>query len=99
MFVYFMIFILITLFIHNIFKKLNLVEGLSCKKNRDEVVNRNSAKINALDKVITNIDNNLKVLKKDVDENKNRSTVNEGKINSTSKKADKKAQAKMSSMD
>ena len=42
MFVYFMIFILITLFIHNIFKKLNLVEVLSCEKNRDEVVNRNS---------------------------------------------------------
>jgi len=98
MFVYFLIFILITLFIHNIFKKLNLIEGLSCEKNRDELVNRNSAKINALDKVITNLDNNLKVLKKDVDENKTRSTANNEKINSTSKKSDKAAQAKMKSM-
>ena len=56
------------------------------------------ARINALDKVITNIDNNLKVLKKDVDENKTRSTANNEKINSTSKKSDKAAQAKMKSM-
>mgnify|MGYP003969344649 FL=1 len=98
MFVYFLILLLITLFIHNIFKKLNLVEGLSCEKNRDEVVNVNSAKIKSLDKVITNVDNVLKVLKKDVGENKTRTITNEKSINATSKKSDEKANAKMKEM-
>lgn len=98
MFVYLLILLLITLFIHNIFKKLNLIEGLSCEKNRDEIVNNNSAKINALDKIITNVDNTLKVLKKDVDENKTRTITNEKSINSTTKKSDEAAQAKMKEM-
>lgn len=98
MFVYLLILLLITLFIHNIFKKLNLIEGLSCEKNRDEIVNNNSAKINALDKIITNVDNTLKVLKKDVDENKTRTITNEKSINATTKKSDEAAQAKMKQM-
>jgi len=98
MLVYLLILLLITLFIHNIFKKLNLIEGLSCEKNRDEVVNQNSAKINALDKVITNVNNILKVLKKDVDENKTRTITNEKNIHATSKKSDEKANAKMKEM-
>ena len=98
MFVYLLILLLITLFIHNIFKKLNLIEGLSCEKNRDEIVNNNSAKINALDKIITNVDNTLKVLKKDVDENKTRTITNEKSINATTKKSDEAAQAKIKQM-
>ena len=54
--------------------------------------------INDLDKVITNVNNILKVLKKDVDENKKRTITNEKNIHATSKKSDEKANAKMKEM-
>ena len=98
-FVYLLIFLLAALLFQNIFKKLNIIEGLECAPKENSQTYNNQAKAKYLQNEIESLMQKIKGFKPQIQKNSNKIEESKELIQKATKSIHKKTKAKSAEMD